>query len=277
VVAIIDHHNDDKEHISASPRIIEKCGSCASLIAEHFLFTEQKKQEWKGVDKLSVAEEIGEIGKLALAAILADTANLTQKATPRDVSVVQQLEEWMCVENVWDRDTFYDGIYAAKIDIGGMELRDLMRKDYKEWTEEGKGGSGKMGVASVVKGLRWIVDQEGRDMFLDAVGKWCKERGLDVVAVMASEGQGDGFRRDLMIWGLTEGGKDCMKCFRQKAEENSLQLSSWEDGELDSQNGERAAFRQGNVAMSRKQIAPLLRECLKVAKFDGACAPTASL
>ncbi len=53
-----------------------------------------------------------------------------------------------------------------------------------------------------------------------------------------------------------------VKVFEGKAKEES-KLSTWRNGELDTEDGNRRAWEQGNLAMSRKQVAPILRACLE--------------
>ena len=96
--------------------------------------------------------------------------------------------------------------------------------------------------------------------FLKALEEWGKERECDVAAVMTTDGSGDGFKREFLLWNLNENGKECVRRFAERADGAGLELESWGDGELDSDD--RTAWSQGNLAMSRKQVAPLLRECL---------------
>ena len=49
----------------------------------------------------------------------------------------------------WDRTKFYKEITAAKKDIESIALDGILRKDYKQWTENGM----KLGMSSVVKPL----------------------------------------------------------------------------------------------------------------------------
>lgn len=248
VVGIIDHHADEGLFPSASPRVVEQCGSCSSLVIRTFLAQSQLRD----------AEEQSQIARLALAAILIDTADMTQKVTEIDKAVVLTLLRMLPKD--WDRKGFYQGVAQAKRDVGSLPLRDLLRKDYKEWTER----SGcKIGIASVVKSLGWMCSrEEDNTSFMNCLKSYAEERGLDVLGVMTTDGEGDGFHRELLIWGMSDDGKECVRRFEKGADEAGLRLVAWGDGELDLA-AERRAWVQGNLAMSRKQVAPFMRGCAR--------------
>jgi exopolyphosphatase len=246
VRGVIDHHDDEGAYPNASPRVVEKAGSCASLVVETFF----DASRLGGGDP----EAKGQIARLALAAVLMDTANLTHKVTPHDTAAVELLRR-ECLPPSWDQNAFYAGLFKAKTSVDGLSLRDLLRKDYKEWTEAGR----KIGIACVVKGVDWLRTKGDLE---EALKSWGRERGLDIVGVMTTQGQGSEFRRELLLWALNPEVKDAVKCFERRAQEIGLGLETWKGGELDV-GEDRKAWEQRNLAMSRKQISPLLRECLK--------------
>ncbi|RPB03586.1 DHH phosphoesterase [Choiromyces venosus 120613-1] len=265
VRGIIDHHHDEGGSAHAKPRIVEKSGSCASLVTNYF----KEVFPASGVVR-------GELARLGLAAALIDTTNLSNKVTEHDTSAVEFLEgviNGMPVEvggEAWDRQKFFDGIWNAKNDIDRMSLRDLLRKDWKEWTE-GVNGK-KVGIAAILRDLEWLRSRDGsggQEAFLTGVKSWATERELDLVSVMTTIGQGEEFKREAMVWALGESVKQCVASFEEKAQREDLQLKPWSDGGLDSKDGERKAWRQFNLAASRKQVAPLLRESLREVEVKG--------
>jgi len=208
----------------------------------------------------------GELARLGLAATLIDTTNLTNKVTEHDLSTVEFLEgviNSMPVEpggEKWDRQKFFDGIWDAKNDIDQMPLRDLLRKDWKEWTEDnGK----KLGIAVILRDLGWLQNRQGQDSFLQGVKSWAQERELDLVSVMTTIGQGDEFKRELMVWALDGSVKESIATFEEKAQRADLKLQTWREGGLDSTDEDRKAWRQFNLVASRKLVSPLLRESLR--------------
>jgi len=255
VRGIIDHHEDEGGSPNAKPRIIETSGSCASLVTNYF----KEVFPTTGVVR-------GELARLGLAAALIDTTNLTNKVTEHDLSAVEFLESvinGMPVEpggEKWDRQKFFNGIWDSKNDIDYMPLRDLLRKDWKEWTE---GNGKKIGIAAIIRDLSWLQNRQGQDSFLQGVKSWAQERELDLVSVMTTIGQGDEFKRELMVWALNDSVKETIAAFEEKAQRADLKLQVWRDGGLDSKDGERKAWRQFNLVASRKQVSPLLRESLR--------------
>jgi exopolyphosphatase len=197
-----------------------------------------------------------------MASILIDTSNLSEKMEAPDHQAVEALSPLLPA--TFDRDSFYASLQSAKLDVDSLSLRDLLRKDYKEWVEpNGK----RIGISSVVKGLEYLerkmvgTCEEGgeQDAFLATIKEWARERRLDVVAVMTAETGSDGkFRRELLLWAGREGG--FVNKVKERGEE--LGLKQWGEGRLD-QEGKRYAWRQEKTEMSRKQVAPFLRECLR--------------
>ncbi|KAI5816966.1 hypothetical protein BZA77DRAFT_311456 [Pyronema omphalodes] len=249
VTGIIDHHDDEGYHLGASPRIIQKSGSCSSLVITNLCKSEEPPKE---------------IAELAMAAILIDTSNLRQKMEAADHKAVEILSPVLTQVQAFDKNSFYDSLQSAKQDVECLSLRDLLRKDYKEWIEpNGK----KIGISSVVRGLEYLQGkmvgtcQQGgeQDAFLATIKEWARERRLDAVAVMTAETGKDGkFRRELLLWAGREEG--FVKKVMARSEE--LGLKQWGEGRLD-QEGKRYAWRQEKTEMSRKQVAPLLRSCLR--------------
>ncbi|KAH7159752.1 hypothetical protein B0J13DRAFT_112517 [Dactylonectria estremocensis] len=258
IVGCIDHHSDEGAvSQSASPRVVEPCGSCMSLVVE------ETRQAW---DALSRHVEGGDAGaedeklaKMGLASILSDTINLTAKAKVRekDPRAVAYLEAKIR-DASFDSTRYFDDISAVKEDISGLNFRDIFRKDYKEWDESGL----KLGVSCSVQGFDYLVAKAGGPLpLLNDLAAWVRERGLDVAALMTTSHPDGEFQRHLLVWGVTDEGRAAVERFRDIGADE-LQLDTWSDGELDDGKS-RSAWRQRNLAASRKQVAPLLREALK--------------
>lgn len=174
----------------------------------------------------------------------------------------------------WDRDAYFSSISAAKEDVRAMNLRDILRKDYKEWSEGGL----KLGISSIVRDLSFLLSKAGsKEKFLEILGGWGRERRLDICAVMTI-GHVDGvFKRELLVWGLEVKGVQCLRRFRGEGV-TKLGLRVWGEGGLDSDvdsdvdvNGDekgaektemRYCWWQDRIENSRKQVAPLLRQSM---------------
>ncbi len=307
VVGCIDHHEDEHTIPSLSPgrfsepRIIEKCGSCTSLVIQHF------RDSWDAFSSSSsisgassLQRDVGDVGvldtddvevrrtwdaqvaKLALASILVDTQNLIDrgKVMPQDEKAVQYLEAKIQTAprsgEVFDRHEFFTGLSDAKRNLDGLELRDVLRKDYKQWVEKG----GKLGVSCVVKPLEFMmgkaVEKYGARNHDEAralrksLEEYAKSRDLDICAVMTTSTSSSGsFRRELLVMALEPSSNEIIERFVRDAGEE-LGLEPWEEsaalGGADAGNvdvGIMKVWWQRELSKSRKQVAPLLRKALR--------------
>jgi exopolyphosphatase len=293
VAGAIDHHDDEHKVPSDTgdePRIIEKTGSCSSLIVEYC------QPVWNALsdDALSpgAAHAQGDsvsddaavvkrwdagVAQLALASILIDTANLhdENKTTEHDRRAVAYLEAKIksCPQDSvkFERTAFYDEIDAAKKDIGGLGLRDILRKDYKMWDQGGM----KLGVSSVVKEIMFLQDKAGKEAkmeagpaLLEAFAGFARERELDMFTLMTTSTSADGeFQREMLLWAFNDKAVAAAKAFVANSTKE-LGLEDWDESSSvadvrceDSQW--RRVWWQRQVQHSRKRVAPLLREKMK--------------
>ncbi|KAK4235587.1 hypothetical protein C8A03DRAFT_46309 [Achaetomium macrosporum] len=286
IIGCIDHHEDEGVVPLAlppgQPRVFAKCGSCMSLVVEQCKSTWDQLTSEGGPtcsDSTPAAECDAALARVALAPILIDTANLTSKdkTTERDVSAVRVAESKLLLSSSssspwggggggYERGKFYGGLTRLKEQIAGMSYRDVLRKDYKRWSE----GSLSLGVSSVVQGFEYVIEEVGdkeQAAFLSALRDWAAEQELDIVAVMTVSRPGGAFTRELLVWGLNEEGAKAVREFDLKYR-STLGLESWRGGELDGGNiqgkeGLRVCWTQRAVENSRKQVAPMLRAAMR--------------
>jgi exopolyphosphatase len=218
-----------------------------------------------------------QVAQLGLASILIDTSNLQSKdkTTEHDRKAVTYLEAKIMscphIAAKFDRGEFYKQIDSAKKDIGGLNLQDILRKDYKQWDD----GSGKLGISSVVKPIEFLQKkaadeadtQSLGEAFLDAIRSFAKERGLGLYSIMTTSTSSSGdFQRELLVWAFDHTAVTFAKKFASDSKEE-LGLEDWHgsDGKAYEQDGEaewRKVWWQRNVQHSRKRVAPLLREAM---------------
>lgn len=293
VAGVVDHHDDEgkvPKDTGDEPRVIEKTGSCSSLVTNYCrpawdqLTASAVSSGAANAQGDSVADDAAfvqrwdaEVAQLGLAGILIDTNNLEDenKTTEHDRAAVEYLEAkiMMCPHLAisFDRASFFKEIDAAKKDIGGMKLQDILRKDYKQWDQGGQ----KLGVSSVVKCVDFLQKKAGDEgktqsseqAFLDALEKFASERKLDMYSLMTTSTSADGdFQRELLLWAFHDTAVKSAKAFEQDyAKELGLQdwqgSSSMADGSHG--NGQwRKIWWQRQVQHSRKRVAPLLREAM---------------
>ncbi|KAF2993061.1 Exopolyphosphatase [Curvularia kusanoi] len=290
VQGVIDHHDDEAKvpkDTGDEPRIIEKSGSCTSLVTNFI------RPTWDALsgsavssgaahaqgDSLSDDDAVvkrwdASVAQLGLASILIDTANLEDKTktTEHDRKAVEYLEAkiLLCPQlaTSFDRTAFYEAIDAAKKDIASLRLQDILQKDYKEWEQD---NGQKLGISSVVKPISFLQDKANEEAsspsskaFLDQLQSFAKDRDLDLYSIMTTSTSSDGeFQRELLLWAFTDKAVSWAKSFAETSREE-LGLEDW-DGASDvaaSEGNEqwRRVWWQRQVQHSRKRVAPLLRQ-----------------
>ncbi|KAL2132652.1 hypothetical protein VTI74DRAFT_3557 [Chaetomium olivicolor] len=277
LLGCIDHHEDEGvvPEVGAlgegAVRVFARCGSCMSLVLD------QCKEVWQRLaadagdqrceDGVSGEECDDQIARIALAAVLVDTNNLASKdkTTNWDVRAVEMAEERVIGEKGYDRRAYHDQLTELKEQILGMSYRDVLRKDYKRWTE----GKLAVGMSTVVRGLEYLLKEVGdksREGFMETLRDWAREQQLDVAAVMTVSRPNGVFTRELLVWGLNEDAVKAMGQFVRKSGE-TLKLETWNEGMLDAGDETSSEWRmcwwQKGVEHSRKQVAPMLREAMK--------------
>lgn len=277
VVGTIDHHADEsKVPKVAVSRIIEKSGSCGSLVANFCRDTwdtissssstvgAANGQDDGAVDDFAFTSTWdAQVAKLALGSILIDTVNLTDesKVTEHDRKAVKYLEARVNVSpkygKTYDRDAFFEEINTAKSNLDDLSVEDILRKDYKEWHE----GDISLGISSCVQPIEYLKSRT--DDLLPVVIKYARSRKLQLFAIMTAYNNGGNFQRQLVLMSLAEG-KPVEASERFLASNNSdLQLSD-NKALFDTDEGLPllCAWEQGNLSASRKQVAPMLREAI---------------
>lgn len=206
-----------------------------------------------------------ELARVALGPVLIDTSNLDNEAktTPTDVEAAKYLTSLIREGEGegFDAKGFYKEIWTAEQDVEGLSLRDLMRKDYKQWSE----GGVNLGVSSAVKDMDFLLSKvDSREEFFDILKTFAMERSLSICSIMtrSSAKSGSGFQRELFVWGLDDKGVEALKKFEAESSD-TLGLEDWKEGSLDSEDGgRRKCWRQRKIENSRKQVAPLLRSSM---------------
>lgn len=289
VRGLIDHHVDERVVLSSGeePRLVRNCGSCTSLVTQYcwpdwdrLCASEVKLAQHGMIGNAHVADKRrwdAQLAKLALAAILIDTANLKMKVTYHDAGAARYLTMKIASSFYgaigYRRNAFYEEIRAAKENLDGLETRDILRKDYKEWM--GKDQK-KFGISSVVKSLSWQMEHAesqtaqsigGKydNVFMDSIYTHAESRNLSIFAIMTAftDPEGD-LQRELLIWALDP---ECIGPVKEflDARKGELGLEPWRERHLVVPNEERdriSVWKQKEVEKSRKQVAPLLRQSM---------------
>ena len=294
----IDHHDDEHETLHVTdpePRIIEKCGSCTSLVVQTLRspwdeLSDQSSTTDDGFtpkDSQSASPAVwnAQVAKLALASILIDTVNLTAKSKvePTDVEAVGYLEakiQQAPAAQSWNRDAFYKEINDAKTKIDDLDPIDILRKDYKQWTENNI----VLGISSVVKPLDFLVEKgksiqsknsnAPQEAFEQLISEFMAQRRLSIFAIMtASTAPRGEFQRELFLQAQPEASEAAQRFAETATSDLGLESLGVEgltgkggsgkgtdDDGTDDDGTWRMVWLQKDVSKSRKQVAPLLRK-----------------
>lgn len=282
VYGVIDHHDEENavlQETGAEPRIVEKCGSCTSLVVRHCKYTWDDISSWSlssgaahaqgeaAVDDSAVTQGWdGQVAKMALASVLIDTANLTAPGKVQNVDreALKYLEAKIRMSSKdakgWSRDGYYKELNEAKRDIESLTLHEILTKDYKQWTENGM----RLGVGSVVKSLSFLVKKAGSTPLKDEIESLMGEYKLSIFAIMTTSTSENGdFKRELLVHAL-DGAESCVEEFIQRAiPELGLEKLEIEGVSVSVEDDWPKVWRQMDVSKSRKQVAPLLREAIR--------------
>lgn len=284
VIGAIDHHEDEckvPEKTHDEPRVITKSGSCTSLVLEHF------RESWDAlslnVTSSGAAHSQGDslqddgaiaslwdaqVAKLGMASIMIDTHNLKDetKTTKHDRDAVDLLEAKisLCGRTGFgfDKDVFFEEISEAKQSLDTLSLKDILRKDYKQWTEQNM----TLGIASVVKPVKYLISKSGGHnepslrLLVEQIMDFSRERSLTIMSVMTTFTAEDGlFARELFVASSNPQGIAVVDSFARSAQSelDLEEMQSWQDHGV-SLN----LWQQKNLSASRKQVAPMLRKAM---------------
>jgi exopolyphosphatase len=245
VCGVVDHHEDGGLYESAEPRIIQKSGSCASLVLEKW---QQVIESTKSRDVLS------QVLLVATAAISIDTANLKARVTDHDKKAMEIVKAALSLSRPEvSLDKLYMDMFKAKSEIPSeLDFRDILRKDYKEWEVNDM----KVGISSMVKDLEWV--RRNRQDWIDHLKAWREEKSLDILMIMTSSGSVDTFHREILLWIPNQ--RDLLDKFQEKGG-SVFDLIEVKSFPLDLENCK--VWDQHDLSSSRKQLAPFVLSLLK--------------
>lgn len=264
VNGVIDHHEEENwVKRDAEPRVVQKCGSCTSLVVQNLM------SRWKAISTKDSLEIDAQAAKIALGSIVVDTQNLTAegKVEESDREATAFLEEMITgFEKQFDRAAFFDEIQKAKHDLGRLNVKGVLRKDYKEWKEKNT----TIGVSSSVLSLSTLIDKaageaKGKgspgEQLCQQLQEYAKDRQLDIASVMTAYEKDGQFCRELLVWGFGLETQQVLDRFEHDSTD-TLGLKPWtgkEKLDLTDEQNRRIVWKQTALQYSRKKVAPLLR------------------
>lgn len=247
IVGIVDHHEDEGIATDAEPRIIQRAGSCSSLVFNYWY------------DLLESPRSLdGSVIKFLLAPLVIDTSNLTSKVEDIDIKAFKIYGNYL---NDFDTGAFYKDVKEAKDDIEGLSLPEIFLKDYKDFEFE-VGSSDivkKVGVTSIVKSFKWL---EERFSTVNGSSKsFIQNEDLDIFVLMTGYmDEENRFNRQLGVIGSTEGDELLISLVLEKLKE---QLDLKPLPQFSKEAPKLQVFQQNNLAASRKQVVPAFKYALE--------------
>ena len=217
VTAIVDHHEDEGKYLdTASPRIIESAGSCASLITRVIM----------SYPTLRIPPELA---TLLLSAIVIDTHGLRRGG--KAVGVDYEASAWLLprangpslgnlvaqtvetpqhvLDHPWIQSLSHV-LSAEKSLLSHLNTRDLLRRDYKEYIFNlssticgNSPRSIKGGLATVPLPLSSFFSPSPMSAVV-ATQEWIKERGLSVLGVLTHYKSKQGKPKRVLMWVVDE-------------------------------------------------------------------------
>lgn len=261
VVAVLDHHDDEKKYMEANPRVIKPVGSCSSLVTTQF--TDLWKQD--------SSDHLHSVAILLLSALLIDTGGLKSggKATPTDYEAARLLvphtglATTSSMVNIEGRLPSELGqlsrqLASAKSSVGTLSVKDLLRRDYKEYLI----AELRVGLSTVPTGLKPLVKRNTTE-FWNEVDGWMDDQRLDVLGVLTTyrSAKRGKHRRQLLFIVRSGHAEVEEKLFRGIGSDGELQCEERRIAGLGSRRAR--CWRQNNVKATRKVVAPLVKRLLE--------------
>lgn len=308
VTAILDHHADDGNHLSASPRTVELAGSCASIVGSYWSASLPVGAQGLGGQPLLPSE----VAKLLLSAILIDTNGLKAGGKALDV-------DWKAVEFLWpltgmavadettsssvvsisatDRSAparlkqLADELNEVKNNVSHLTLPDLLARDYKSYAIPSAyftSSDVHLGLASVPLSLKSILTREKPSTdwstLVDSLEAFAQAERLTLVGVLTSykSETKNKRKRELLLYSpstVPSAEVDHLwNSFVPRLESSAvLDLGEWKvaAGEKslpgwgsEWKGGRGQVWSQKQSDATRKQVAPVLKEALGGVALD---------
>ena len=236
VEEILDHHADEGLYPTAK-KSIAPVGSASTLVAESML----------AMGTLLPAN----VATLALGTILLDTVNLDPEAkrvTQRDDVVAKKL---LTVSGAKQK-TLFDRLQLEKFNVAALSSRDILRKDYKEYTM----GKLKVGMSSA---LLPMADWFKKDAAIEkAYSTYAASRGLDVLIIMGAYTAPE-FTREMAVYSTDAKLRASLIEFMNAS---GLGLKALQTSSAKTE-GDTEYFSQADLSQSRKKLQPLLSSFLE--------------
>lgn len=235
VEAIVDHHADSGRFPDASPRIVERVGSCATLV--YGLAND--------LDPCATA--------LLLCAILMDTSNL-KRGAEKDSAAAAKMMAVLGLAGA-GADALHTALHSIKQAQGHLSTADLLRRDYKRFA----GGGRLVGIASAGIGFEEWAGRRGpgEELSVGVLQAWARDQGVDVLVIMTHCAG----RREILVCPASAGEEHFARGMTAALRGDDLDLEKMRVHSLAGSVVD--VFRQRNVLRTRKAVAPIVLRYLE--------------
>ncbi|XP_076622422.1 exopolyphosphatase PRUNE1-like isoform X1 [Colletes latitarsis] len=239
IIEVIDHRPQDIRWPWPDRKVhLEIVGSCATLVAQHFL---RKHPEM--MDSC--------LSSLLRGPILIDTCNLSKeagRATSTDVEIVEALEKIGRLD--LDRHQVYNEILKAKSDISELTPSDLLIRDLKVTA-----GVPIVGMPILFEDFLKLPDASA------ALRPFAESRSTTIVVLLGMEfKQGTQFR-DVAIFSINgDRLKQKIVDALTTASEPSLELTLTREIHEENEKWNLLIYKQRNIRATRKHVLPIVRD-----------------
>lgn len=235
ITAIVDHHADSGRFPDASPRIVERVGSCATLV-------------------YSLANDLDPCATaLLLCAVLMDTANLKRGAEKDSAAAAKMMAALGLAAG--GAEPLYTTLRSIKQAQGHLSTADLLRRDYKRFA----GGGRLVGIASAGIGFEeWAGRRgEGEQLSVGLLQAWARDQGIDVLVIMTHYSG----NREILVCPASASEAQFARGMTAALRGDDLHLEKMDVSSLAGTVVE--VFRQQNVLRTRKAVAPIVLRYLE--------------
>jgi exopolyphosphatase len=265
VSGIIDHHEDERKYLDASPRVISRSGSCSSLVWD---FWKEKVDSSKGD---TTANGIQDAVTLLSAALVLDTSNCTSKMEKFDWDASESYKKISADDAVTASsfDAWFQQLQDARNDIGDLNIKEILTKDYKffDFQVGTSESSLRLGISSMIKSFEWLLEQQEKpalDVFRKEALTFISSNDIDALLIMCAftNPLTNSFERQLVFITNTVETSILLRLVIDSITEElkleTIQLEEIQDDQLPMVK----FFNQRNVKGSRKLVAPVIKAAL---------------
>lgn len=253
VEAIVDHHADAGQFPEASPRIITTCGSTTSLLVHQTAHANLDGRHSSVMDRLK------ELAPLMLKTIIFDTVNLTWRQTLVDEEAVQKLQLLLASEAPLADSIMQELRDAVEaVPESSFGIFDLLYKDYKLYFchSPSTGRDIYYGISTLHLSFESMMHMTNHDSIRawhEEVRRFMESEEIELLIVIDAIYK-EGASSHSQQLGLFTPDHVMLQQLTSCLQDKKCALSPIYEGDT------FALYNQANIAISRKQFHPIMKD-----------------